>query len=220
MLTVEEQIKLIADAAMGALDLDNAAERRATPHETALDYRPVVDTSSPVQFTEDVVTMIDVKTTVPTEPRQKRPMRVVVAGVLAAAAAVVAVTVAVVVIRDRRRRDTSRRTVHDRDCAHDDASPSAAGTDCCGRLVPPGTYFVDEVDGTPTPRIFFTIGAGWNGNVRSRQRHGTTSAYRRSATPAPCSQTPATGATGITRGLWQPSTDSSPRSSSRGDGPT
>jgi hypothetical protein len=25
----------------------------------------------------------------------------------------------------------------------------------------PGTYFVDEVEGTPTPRIFFTIGAGW-----------------------------------------------------------
>jgi hypothetical protein len=25
----------------------------------------------------------------------------------------------------------------------------------------PGTYFVDEIDGTPTPRIYFTIGAGW-----------------------------------------------------------
>ena len=25
----------------------------------------------------------------------------------------------------------------------------------------PGTYFVDEVGGTPTPRIFVTIGAGW-----------------------------------------------------------
>ena len=25
----------------------------------------------------------------------------------------------------------------------------------------PGTYFVDEVSGTPTPRIFATIGAGW-----------------------------------------------------------
>ena len=27
--------------------------------------------------------------------------------------------------------------------------------------VAPGTYFVDEVDGTPTPRIFVTLGAGW-----------------------------------------------------------
>ena len=25
----------------------------------------------------------------------------------------------------------------------------------------PGTYFVDEVDGAPTPRIFVTIGTGW-----------------------------------------------------------
>ena len=29
-------------------------------------------------------------------------------------------------------------------------------------LLVPGTYFVDEVDGTPTPRIFVTIGAGWS----------------------------------------------------------
>ena len=29
----------------------------------------------------------------------------------------------------------------------------------------PGTYFVDEVDGTPTPRIFVTIGAGWSNFV-------------------------------------------------------
>lgn len=26
----------------------------------------------------------------------------------------------------------------------------------------PGTYFVDEVSGTPTPQIFITIGAGWS----------------------------------------------------------
>ena len=26
----------------------------------------------------------------------------------------------------------------------------------------PGTYFVDEVSGTPTPRIFATIGVGWS----------------------------------------------------------
>jgi hypothetical protein len=34
------------------------------------------------------------------------------------------------------------------------------GTDA---LLVPGTYFVDEVSGTPTPRIFFTLGAGWGG---------------------------------------------------------
>ena len=26
----------------------------------------------------------------------------------------------------------------------------------------PGTYFVDEVDGSPTPRIFITLGDGWS----------------------------------------------------------
>ena len=26
----------------------------------------------------------------------------------------------------------------------------------------PGTYYVDEVDGSPTPRIFITLGAGWS----------------------------------------------------------
>jgi hypothetical protein len=28
----------------------------------------------------------------------------------------------------------------------------------------PGTYFVDEVSGTPTPRIFLTVGPGWQGS--------------------------------------------------------
>ena len=31
-----------------------------------------------------------------------------------------------------------------------------------GEQLAPGTYFVDEVDGTPTARIFVTIGAGWS----------------------------------------------------------
>jgi len=31
-----------------------------------------------------------------------------------------------------------------------------------GQLLAPGTYFVEEVDGTPTPRIFITVGAGWS----------------------------------------------------------
>ena len=32
-----------------------------------------------------------------------------------------------------------------------------------GEDLVPGTYFVDEVDGTPTPRIFVTVGTGWRG---------------------------------------------------------
>ncbi len=30
-----------------------------------------------------------------------------------------------------------------------------------GELYSPGTYFIDEVDGTPTPRIFATLDTGW-----------------------------------------------------------
>ena len=42
-----------------------------------------------------------------------------------------------------------------------------------GRLAP-GTYFVDEVDGTPTPRIFVTIGTGWTNFVdgSALDKHG------------------------------------------------
>jgi hypothetical protein len=157
MLTVEEQIKLIADAAMNALDLHAAADRRATLVETVLDL-PVADTSSSVQFTEEVVTMIDVKTTDPTESRQKRPMRVVVASVLAAAAAVVAIALVAT-------RDADDVTPTDEPSTSVPPTPlSRALPKSPGELLEPGTYFVDEVDGTPTARISFTIGREWRGS--------------------------------------------------------
>ena len=158
MLTVEDQIRLLADAAMDALDLDTAAERRATHRETVFDHMPVADTSSPVQFTEEVVTMIDVKTTDPTETRQKRPMHVVVAGILATAAAVIAIAFMVT-------RDTDPVTPADEPSTTVTvpATPFPRAQDNGGHSLRyvPGTYFVDEVSGTPTPRISFTIGAGW-----------------------------------------------------------
>ena len=73
-----------------------------------LDQVPVPDTWSRIQRSrpagpgpttaKEVLTMIDLETPVPNEPRQKSPMRIVVAAVLAAAAAVVAI--ALVVTRD------------------------------------------------------------------------------------------------------------------------
>ena len=39
-----------------------------------------------------------------------------------------------------------------------------------GELVP-GTYFVDEVAGTPTPRIFATLGAGWTAHSSEKAWH-------------------------------------------------
>ena len=79
--------------------------------------------------------------------------------ILIAAAAVVLVVGAIAVVDPRRRRDASRPTVADGDRAPDRASTSAAQPE---GLLAPGTYYVDEVSGTPTPRIFATIGAGWS----------------------------------------------------------
>ena len=130
-----------------------------------LDHMPDPDTWSSVQFTEDeVVTMIDVKTTGPTEPRQKRPTRVLVAGILAAAV----VAIAFVVIRDAddvvTPADEPSTTVivppttPQRALLSQPFDPQTAGF----IALAPGTYFVDEVDGTPTARILVTIGDGWS----------------------------------------------------------
>ncbi|MEY2399987.1 MAG: hypothetical protein QOJ08_98, partial [Ilumatobacteraceae bacterium] len=130
-----------------------------------LDNRPASDTWSPGQFTEEAETIIDVKTTDPAEPRQKRPTRVVVAGILAAAAAVVAV--AFVVIRDAddvtpADEPSSTATVPPTTAPR--ALPNTRGllnTPGKQTTFVPGTYFIDSVDGTTTPRIFVTLGAGW-----------------------------------------------------------
>ena len=119
-----------------------------------LDHMPNPDTRSPVQFNEEVVTMIDVKTTDPTEPRQKRPMRALVAGLLAAAA-----VVAIVLVASRQDNDVTPT---------DEPSPIVPPTTPARALFGkqyerfvPGTYFVDNFDGTPTARVFVTLGAGW-----------------------------------------------------------
>ncbi len=110
--------------------------------------------------------MIDVKTTDPTEPGQKRPMRVLVAGILAAAAAVVAIVF--VASRDVdvvTPADEPSTTVTVPPAPPPIALASANPFDASVAdfiALAPGTYFVDEVDGTPTARIVFTIGAGWS----------------------------------------------------------
>jgi hypothetical protein len=132
-----------------------------------LDHVPVPDTWSRVQrsrqaqhgpkTTGAVLTMLDLETPVPNEPRHKRPMRVVVAAVVTAAAVA---AIALVVTRDR----------HDGAPADEPAptftvpptTPPRALFATVDEDFVPGTYFVDEVDGTPTARIFVTIGAGWS----------------------------------------------------------
>ena len=76
----------------------------------------------------------------------------------------------------------------------------------------PGTYFLDEVEGTPTPRILVTIGDGWS----TFDDWGLTKDDGRPSDdvqpfPTEFSSTPATRAMGITRGRSTPWTGSSPR---------
>ena len=59
-----------------------------------------------------------------------------------------------------RRRAASRPAGLDRHRAPE-TPPRALFDTAVDEQLAPGTYFVDEVDGTSTPRIFVTIGTGW-----------------------------------------------------------
>ena len=116
-----------------------------------LDQVPVPDTWSRVRTAEELLTVFDLDTTVPDAPRSKRPTRLWVAGILAAAAAVVAI---VLVVPGDGDEPSPVVTV----------APTPPPAPLFGAAVEefvPGTYFVDEVDGTPTPRIFITLGDGF-----------------------------------------------------------
>ena len=98
----------------------------------------------------------------------KRNRRRFAAAILAAAAAVVAI----VVVVETRDDDA---TPADQPSPTVTVPPTAR--DAPPRPLPmsgdlaPGTYFVDEVAGTPTPRIFATLGAGWGTRASRRVAH-------------------------------------------------
>ena len=153
------------------------------------------------------VTLVDNEPT-PSEPSSGHRW----ATLIAAAAAVVLVVGVARRLRPRRR-GASRSAGPDRHRAPDAAAACAVRHTTDEQLAP-GTYFVDEVDGTPTPRIFVTIGTGWtnfvDGSALDKRGPGepsprllrTTSASSRSADPTRCTWTPATWTMGSTRGLW------------------
>lgn len=104
----------------------------------------------PIQFTEEETTMIHVETPSHTD-EHKRPKRVLIA-VLLAAAAVVAI--AIVTIRNEPVSPT------DQPSPTVTVPPRALFGTPLEHFVP-GTYYIDEVEGTATPRIFVTLGDGW-----------------------------------------------------------
>ena len=82
-----------------------------------------------------------------------------VAAVLAAAAVV---AIALVVTRDDGGDGLSRRTNRPTTVTVPPTPPPRALFGTPDEQFEPGTYFVDEVEGTPTPRIFITVGDGWS----------------------------------------------------------
>ena len=114
----------------------------------------------PVQFTEEQATMIDLETPSQTDEHRKGRKRFVVAGLLAAAAVA---AIAIVAIRNDdpvSPADQPPPTV----TAPPTVPPRALFGTFDEQFVP-GTYYLDEVSGVPTPRIFITLGEGWTNGL-------------------------------------------------------
>ena len=147
---IERDLRQIAERATPSPDAWSSILTRIS--DQVLDDVPVPDTWS---FTEEEATMIDLETPAPTDDRQKAPKRVLVAGLLAAAA-----LVGIVIMSSRDANDSTPTDEPSPTATVPPAPPPRALLGTTGDLLP-GTYFVDEVNGRPTARIFFTIGAGW-----------------------------------------------------------
>jgi hypothetical protein len=111
---------------------------------------------TPARFTEGDAAMIDLEPPLAIDQRRKGPKRVAVAALVAAAAVI---SIALVAIR----RDDPVSPA-DQPSPTVTVPPTVALRPLFGtgdeRFVP-GTYFVDEVGGSPTPRIFVTLPDGW-----------------------------------------------------------
>lgn len=111
----------------------------------------------PAQFPQEETTMIDLEAPSQTEEHRKGPKRFVVAGLLAAAAVVAIAVVAIYNGDPDSPADQPSPTV----TVPPTMPPQALFGAPEEQLMPPGTYFLDEVGGTATPRIFLTLGEGW-----------------------------------------------------------
>ena len=111
------------------------------------------------QFTEEEATMIDLETPSQTEEHRKGPKRVLVAGLLAAAAVV---AIALVAIRDDDPVSPADEPSTTVTVTVPPTTPPPALFSASRALRAPGTYSIDAVEGTPTPRILVTLGDAWS----------------------------------------------------------
>ena len=140
MITDDEVMRVLEQANPASVD-------DPIPMLDVAGYRDVLDARN------TTMTLIDSEPT-PSEPSSGRRWPILIA-----AAAAVVVAIAVVATRDdddATPADQPSPTV-----TVPPTAPPRALPDTSGGQLEPGTYFVDEVAGTPTPRIFVTIGAGW-----------------------------------------------------------
>jgi hypothetical protein len=112
----------------------------------------------PVQSTEEEATMIDLETPSEADEHGKGPKRVRLAGLLVAAAVVAIALVAIRKDDPVSPAEQPSTTVIVPPTNPPQALPNTPRTYA---QLAPGTYFVDEVEGISTPRIFATVGDGW-----------------------------------------------------------
>ncbi len=138
MITDDEVMRVLEQANPASVD-------DPIPMLDIAGYRDVLDA------THTTMTLIDIEPK-PVEPSNGRRWTI-----LLASAAAVVVAIAVVATRndDATPADQPSPTVTVPPTVPPQPLPNKSGP------LAPGTYYVDEVDGTPTPRIFATIGAGW-----------------------------------------------------------
>jgi hypothetical protein len=110
----------------------------------------------PTHLAEENVTVIDLETPRQAPEGQQTPKRLALAGLLVAAAAVVAILLVAI-----RNEEPAAPVDQPSTTITVPGTPRALfGTP--DEEFAPGTYFLDEVDGSPTPKISVTLDEGWS----------------------------------------------------------
>jgi hypothetical protein len=133
---------------------------RGTPSINGIDglaATPAADQPPGIyQFSEEEATVIELETPSQTDEHRAARKRVLVAGLMAAAA-----VVAIVLVAIRNDDPTSPADQPSPTVSVPPTLPPRALFGTADERLAPGTYSLDEVEGTPTPRILVTIGDGW-----------------------------------------------------------
>jgi hypothetical protein len=163
-MTIDDQLRDLADRAdqhqraITAAEIITRASSRQS-HGTGSfvtrsgtnDRRRFLD-RAPVPLAKEDVTMIDLEPPAHADSHRRRPNRALAAALLAAAALVAVVVVAIRNDDDSTPADEPPPTI---------TAPPRALFGTPDEQFAAGTYAVNVIEGTPTPRIVVTLGSGW-----------------------------------------------------------